>query len=120
MQHFDTHKHSGTFAVVTQTRSGQAAMMTLKPGESSDDELSNEHPHSEQWVFVVAGTATAHIGKTKRSRKELRLAQGALLLIEKGEPHQLKNTGRKPLKLLNWYSPPAYTKQGNPTPAARR
>jgi hypothetical protein len=35
----------------------------------------------------------------------------ALLLIEKGEPHQIINTGA-PLVTINFYSPPAYRKNG--------
>jgi mannose-6-phosphate isomerase-like protein (cupin superfamily) len=120
MEHFDTRKHSGTFDVLTQTRSGQAAMMTLNPGEASDEDFTNEHPRSEQWVFVIEGSATAHIGKTEQARKKLTLRPGMLLLINKGELHQLQNTGTTPLKLLNWYAPPAYTKKGDPRPSASR
>jgi mannose-6-phosphate isomerase-like protein (cupin superfamily) len=35
-------------------------------------------------------------------------------LIEKGEPHQITNTGEVPLVTLNLYAPPAYDKQGDP------
>ena len=40
-------------------------MMTLQPGGTSDDEPSNEHPRSEQWVFVLSGTGEALIGKRR-------------------------------------------------------
>jgi len=33
-------------------------------------------------------------------------------LIEKGDTHQVTNTGRSPLVTLNIYSPPAYWKDG--------
>jgi hypothetical protein len=37
----------------------QAAMMTLRPGQSSSDEPVNEHPRCEQWLFVIAGAGRA-------------------------------------------------------------
>jgi mannose-6-phosphate isomerase-like protein (cupin superfamily) len=41
------------------------------------------------------------------------LKRHSLLLIEHGEQHQIRNTGRENLKTLNFYSPPAYTKDGD-------
>ncbi len=35
-----------------------------------------------------------------------------LLLIERHENHQVRNTGRGLLKTLNFYSPPAFGKDG--------
>jgi mannose-6-phosphate isomerase-like protein (cupin superfamily) len=34
-------------------------------------------------------------------------------LIERGDRHEIRNTGRQPLKTLNFYVPPAYTSDGN-------
>jgi oxalate decarboxylase/phosphoglucose isomerase-like protein (cupin superfamily) len=36
------------------------------------------------------------------------------LVIEKGELHQIKNSGRRPLVTINWYVPPAYDAGGEP------
>ena len=36
-----------------------------------------------------------------------------LVLIERGEKHEICNTGTEALKTLNFYVPPAYTKAGN-------
>ena len=94
------------FKVLASTRSAQAAMMTLQPGEDTG-EPQNEHPDSEQWLFVIAGSGQARVGK-----RRVGLAEGSLLLIEKGEVHQVRNTGRKPLVTLNFYAPPAYTASG--------
>ena len=47
------------------TREMQAAMMTLRPGGTSDDEPSNEHRGSEQWLFVISGSGEARIGKRR-------------------------------------------------------
>ena len=102
-----TAKHRREFEVLIASRSTQAAMMTLQPGGSSSDAPENEHPQSEQWLFVVSGT-----GRARVAARSARLRPGSLLLIEKGEPHQITNTGRSPLVTVNFYSPPAYRSDG--------
>jgi mannose-6-phosphate isomerase-like protein (cupin superfamily) len=42
-----------------------------------------------------------------------------VLLIERGDTHEIRNTGRQPLRTLNVYVPPAYTKGGDPLPRGR-
>lgn len=89
--------------------------MTLRPGGASDDEPSNEHPDCEQWLFVISGSGAAVIGKRRGSLRRVALAENSLLLIEKGELHQIKNTGRRALVTINFYVPPAYNPDGEPT-----
>jgi mannose-6-phosphate isomerase-like protein (cupin superfamily) len=121
MKHFKTGKSRGKFDVLTATRGIQAAMMTLQPGGTSDDEPSNEHPRSEQWVFVLSGTGEVLIGKRRSQLRRLKLAANSLLLIEKGELHQIRNTGKRPLRTINFYGPPAYRSVGElKKPKARR
>jgi len=100
--------HRSFFKVLLDGDSAQAATMTLKPGQSSSDEVVNEHPRCEQWLYVLAGTGRARVEK-----RSVTLKEGSLLLIEKGEAHRITNTGRKPLVTLNLYAPPAYTKAGD-------
>jgi mannose-6-phosphate isomerase-like protein (cupin superfamily) len=114
MKHLKIGKRRGEFEVLFATRSAQAAMMTLRPGGTSDDDVSNEHPRSEQWVLVLSGTGVATVGRKKTSLRRVRLAAGSLLVIEKGELHQIKNTGRTELRTFNLYAPPAYDKEGEP------
>jgi hypothetical protein len=45
---------------------------------------------------------------------------GSLLLIERREKHEIRNTGRALLRTLNFYSPPGYRKDGNPLPRGKR
>jgi mannose-6-phosphate isomerase-like protein (cupin superfamily) len=97
------------FAVIHATRSSQAATMTIRPGATSSEDSANEHAWAEQWLYVVAGTGTARIG-----RRTVRLREGSLLLIEKREAHVLENTGRTDLVTINVYAPPAYGKDGQP------
>ena len=51
----------------------------------------------------------------------LRLSQAKLrlLLIERGERHEIRATGRTPLKMVNFYAPPAYTADCDERPAGR-
>jgi mannose-6-phosphate isomerase-like protein (cupin superfamily) len=107
MQLLNTSRKRKLFDVLTQTRSAQAAMMTLRPGQSSSDEPENEHPKAEQWLFVITGTGRAIVGK-----RRVALKQGSLLLIEKAEPHQITNTGRGQMVTFNLYCPPAYDANG--------
>ena len=48
------------------------------------------------------------------------LRAGSLLLIEKKEKHEVRNTGRSLLRTLNFYSPPAYRPDGKPLPRGRK
>ena len=47
------------------------------------------------------------------------LRAGTLLLIERGTTHEIRNTGRTPLKTLNLYVPPAYTAAGEERPRGK-
>ena len=69
----------------------------------------NEHPQSEQWLFVVSGSGRALVNK-----RRVAIRANSLLLIKKGEIHQVTNTGRRALITVNFYAPPAYTKDGEP------
>ena len=108
MKHLKTGKSRTEFALLASTRSAQAAMMTLQPGGSTGEHVENEHPNAEQWLFVVSGTGKATVG-----RRSVKLVANSLLLIEKGEPHRIVNTGRSPLVTLNFYVPPAYKQGGD-------
>ena len=107
MKHIRTTiARNAMFKPLLASRNVQAATMTLRPGQTSG-EFRDEHPRAEQWLFVIAGSGVA-IGKSSR----IAIREGSLLLIEKREPHQIKNTGRNNLVTLNFYAPPAYTSDG--------
>ena len=108
MKHLKTGKSRAEFGLLASTHSAQAAMMTLQPGGSTGEEIENEHPNAEQWLFVVSGTGRATVG-----RRSIKLSANSLLLIEKGERPRIVNTGRSPLVTLNFYVPPAYKKGGD-------
>src|SRR5258706_3479631 len=107
MKHLGVLKNRAKFKVIAQGSSSQAAMMTLKSRESSSDEPEDEHPKAEQWVYVISGS-----GRAKFNGRTVQLRERSLLLIEKNEAHQITNTGRSPLVMLNFYAPAAYTENG--------
>ena len=98
------------FRVAIGNRRSQAAEMTLGPGDSEGGP-ENRHRGSDQWLYVVSGTGQATV-----NAKRYRLRAGTVLLIERGDTHEIRNTGRRPLKTLNVYVPPAYTKGGDELP----
>ncbi|SDQ66716.1 Cupin domain-containing protein [Pseudoxanthomonas sp. CF385] len=85
----------------------QAAQMVIKPG-GSEGGPDNRHQGADQWLFVAAGTGVAIVEGVRRV-----LRPGSLLLIERGERHEIRASGRQPLKTINFYSPPAYTADGD-------
>ena len=108
MKHLRKAVKRGFFKILVSSRAVQTATMILQPGQSTG-KPQNEHPHSEQWLFVVSGN-----GKALVNKRRLTIRGNSLLLIEKGEIHQVVNTGRRPLVTLNFYAPPAYRKNGDP------
>jgi mannose-6-phosphate isomerase-like protein (cupin superfamily) len=108
-----TLKFGKGFKVLAGNRRVQAAQMVIAPG-GSEGGPGNRHRGSDQWLFVVAG-----VGVAKLKGRRIALKVGSLLLIEHGEQHEIRNTGRSLLKTLNVYAPPAYTKNGEELPAAR-
>ena len=68
MKHIKTGKKRGKFNLLAHTRELQAAMMSLRPGGASDDEPSNEHGGSEQWLFVISGSGEAKISASTMAR----------------------------------------------------
>jgi oxalate decarboxylase/phosphoglucose isomerase-like protein (cupin superfamily) len=119
MKHQKTTAFRGEFDPVVATRGAQAAMMNLNRGSACDDEPSNEHPRAEQWLYVISGMGTATVGRKRGALRRVRLGPGSLLIIERGELHQIRNTGRRPLRTINLYIPPAYRHDGKVRPAVK-
>jgi mannose-6-phosphate isomerase-like protein (cupin superfamily) len=64
-------------------------------------------------LFVVAGRGIATINGRRHA-----LRAGTLVLIERGDRHEVCNTGPTPLRTLNIYVPPGYRRDGEPLPRA--
>ena len=110
------HKHlrfGRGFQVVLGDEHSQAAQMTIEPG-AHEGGPNNRHRGADQWLYVVAGRGIAIV-----SAERIELRAGTLVLIKRGETHEIRNTGRASLRTLNIYVPPAYTPAGNERPAGR-
>src|SRR5687768_7623751 len=101
------------FRVAIGNARSQAAEMVIPPGDAEGD-ADNRHGGADQWLFVVSGRGVARINDRRHV-----LGPGSLLLIERGDRHEIRNTGRALLRTLNVYVPPAYRSDGEELPAAR-
>jgi mannose-6-phosphate isomerase-like protein (cupin superfamily) len=102
------------FRVIMGNRRAQAATMTIASGESEGGP-DNRHRGADQWLFVERGTGAAIVNGRRQTLKP-----GSLLLIERGDIHEIRNTGRTPLRTIDIYVPPAYTKSGDELPRGRK
>jgi mannose-6-phosphate isomerase-like protein (cupin superfamily) len=91
----------------------QAAEMTIEPGDKEGGP-DNRHHGADQWLYVVAGSGVATVEGAKTPLKA-----GTLIVIERGERHEIRNVGRRPLRTLNFYSPPAYGENGKRLPPGK-
>ena len=101
------------FRVALGNRRSQAAEMVLEPGRAEGDS-ENRHHGADQWLFVLSGTGAAII-----NRRRYALRTGTLLLIERDDKYEIRNTGRADLRTLNVYVPPAYSRAGTPRKPAK-
>ncbi|HJQ11735.1 MAG TPA: cupin domain-containing protein [Gemmatimonadaceae bacterium] len=101
------------FSVALSNKRAQVATMVIAPG-SCEGGPDNQHRGADQWLFVLSGKGSATVGRRGHT-----LRANSILLIEKGTTHEIRNTGRTPLKTLNVYVPPAYTKRGDELPRGR-
>jgi mannose-6-phosphate isomerase-like protein (cupin superfamily) len=102
------------FRVAFDVRRAQAAEMVLAPGDTEGGP-DNRHRGADQWLFVVSGTGVATV-----EGRRVPLKAGTLLVIERRERHEVRNTGRTLLKTLNVYTPPAFDADGDPVGPGRK
>jgi mannose-6-phosphate isomerase-like protein (cupin superfamily) len=101
------------FEIVPGNKRSQAATMVIPRG-GKEGGPDNNHRGADQWLFVVSGKGSATIGGKKVS-----LSPSSLVLIERGQNHEIRNVGTTKLVTLNFYVPPAYTKAGDELPEAK-
>ena len=101
------------FHVALSNPRAQIAEMTIAPGDAEGGP-GNRHVGADQWLYVQSGLGIAQVGG-----KQTRLRRGTVLLIERGEEHEIRNTGRVPLRTLNFYTPPAYASDEEELPRGR-
>ena len=88
--------------------------MVLEPGDAEGDR-GNRHRGADQWLYVLSGTGQATVHGRRHG-----IRGGSLLFIERGEKHEIRNTGKALLRTLNFYAPPAYRNDGNPLSRGKR
>jgi mannose-6-phosphate isomerase-like protein (cupin superfamily) len=88
--------------------------MVLEPG-ASEGGGENHHKGADQWLYVVSGKGVAIVNGKKAA-----LLPKTLLLIERGENHEIRNTGSTQLCTVNIYLPKAYKKNGDTMPPGRK
>ena len=111
------HKHlqfGQGFRVVLGERYSQAAQMTLAPGDTEGGP-DNRHRGADQWLYILSGTGVATVND-----KRYPLRAGTLMLIERGDRHEVRNDTRAMLRTLNVYVPPAYRADGEALTRGRR
>lgn len=102
------------FRIALANRRAQVAEMVIEAGDAEGGP-TNRHRGTDQWLYVVSGTGTALV-----NGKRFRLRPTTLVLIERRDRHEIRNTGRSVLRTLNVYVPPAYTKSGKELPPAKK
>ncbi|MGO4685877.1 cupin domain-containing protein [Hyphomicrobium sp. 2TAF46] len=106
-------KYGNGFHVLAGNARSQAASMVIEPGESEGGK-DNFHKGADQWLYVESGSGEAIINGHVHP-----LRPGSLILIAHGEKHEVRNTGEDRMKTLNFYVPPAYTRDGDERPAGK-
>jgi mannose-6-phosphate isomerase-like protein (cupin superfamily) len=91
----------------------QAAVMVLAAG-GKEGGSDNRHQGADQWLYVSEGTGVAIINGHRTPLKP-----GKIILIEAGDRHEVRNTGRSLLKTISVYLPPAYRDEDTELPAGR-
>ncbi len=98
--------HKG-FRVLIGDGHSQAASMVIAPGDREGGS-DNRHRGADQWLYVESGMGEAHINGHTYA-----IEARTLILIQRGDTHEIRNTGQTPLKTLNIYVPPAYSSTGD-------
>jgi len=109
----DSLRFGRGFRVSIGNDRAQAAQMVIAPG-GREGGADHRHRGADQWLFVVAG-----IGQAIVNGRRYRLHPGSLILIERGDRHEIRCTGRADLKTVNIYLPPAYRRSGKELARAR-
>ena len=102
------------FRVSVGNDRSQGAVMVLAKG-SCEGGSDNRHGGADQWLVVISGTGAAIINGHK-----VPLRAGSIVLIERGDIHEIRNTGRSLLKTVSVYVPPAYKADGNELSAGKK
>lgn len=84
----------------------QLTLMSINPKEDVGLEV---HPHTDQFLYIVRGSAVTKMGDRKDNLDYQRnVYENHAVIIPAGKWHNLINTGNTPLKLFSIYAPPEH------------
>jgi mannose-6-phosphate isomerase-like protein (cupin superfamily) len=106
-------RYQDEFQILIGNTRSQVGEMVIAPGEKEGGP-KNRHQGADQWLYVASGEGIVTVAGEER-----KLAAGSLVLIERGEAHEIRATGDTPLKTLNFYVPPAFDEDGEALPAGK-
>jgi mannose-6-phosphate isomerase-like protein (cupin superfamily) len=95
-----TEQNSDFRRVLYTGRNLQLVLMALAPGEDVGEEV---HADRDQFFRVEEGEGEVWI-----DGRMTKVEDDFAILVPAGARHNLKNTGRKPLKLYTLYGPPEH------------
>ena len=106
-------RFSKGFRIAIANARAEAAELVIPPGDKEGGP-DNAHRGADQWMLVIDGEGIAIVEGKRRPLKS-----GSLLLIEKGEKHEIRNSGTRMLRTFVMYTPPAYRKSGARLPRGK-
>jgi mannose-6-phosphate isomerase-like protein (cupin superfamily) len=102
MSAINVRESKSWFSLLQTAELSQTAVMSIGPGEESGPK-ENEHPGSEQVLYVIEGELHAEIGERSFSMRA-----GDSTIVRREVPHRFTNRGLQPALTFNVYTPPAY------------
>ncbi|MGH9457197.1 MAG: cupin domain-containing protein, partial [Thermoanaerobaculia bacterium] len=93
MLRIDTHRPRA-IEVFSRTTHSTLSALSLAPGESAGNPAERLDT-ADQWMIVIAGKGEAIV-----AGESFPLRKGVVLLIERGEPHQIRAAVDTPLRAL--------------------
>jgi len=90
------------FEVLQTTKLSQTAVMQLRPGGRSSEELS-VHEKSDQVLLLLEGELHGIVGNST-----VTMRKGDSCIIPAGTPHRFENHSKNAAITFNVYAPPEY------------
>lgn len=86
----------------------QLTLMSIAPGSEIGLEM---HDNLDQFIRIEEGSGIVQMGSDKNNLNfQRRVFEDYAIIIPAGTWHNLKNTGKTPIKLYSLYAPPAHQK----------
>ena len=95
-----TEQNSDFRRVLYTGRELQLVLMAIEPGEEIGEEV---HPDRDQFFRIEDGKGEVWI-----DGQRTKIESDSAILVPAGARHNIRNTGREPLKLYTLYGPPEH------------